>query len=99
MNLEGSNAIVDLPEAKISITLTNTNVRELSRLYTIIQTMFNQGVFNTRNGSRKLHFNDEGELRGIDIEASTWRDGKQVVTRVAVFDNAVVEIIDTSVVK
>lgn len=98
MKLEGTEQEADIENAALSIKITHTNVRELSRLHSIIQTMFDQGVFNTRNGSRKLHFNDNGELRGIDIEASTWRDGKKVVSRVALFDSALVEI-DSTVIK
>lgn len=98
MKHEGSQDDCDISNATISVTITNTNAKELSRLYSIIQTMFDQGVFNTRNGSRKLHFNDMGELRGIDIEASTWRDGKNVISRVALFDSAIVEI-DSTMVK
>lgn len=99
MKLEGTNNTVDIAQGHIGIKVHNTNVRELSRLLHSIQTMFTQGVFNVRNGKIVLHFNDTGELRGIDIDASKWRDGKEVISRVSMFTKVNVEIIDSSVVK
>lgn len=98
MKLEGTHEEVNVPEGRIVIRLCNTNVKELGRLYRTIDTLFNQGAFNVRNGAITLHFNDKGEMRGVDLNVSKWRDGKEVITRVALFDSAVVEIVDTSVV-
>lgn len=92
MLLEGSNTLVDVKEGSISIKVHNTTVDELQRLYAIIGIMFDQGMFNIRNGSASMSFDDRGILKSIDIQASKWRMGKEVITRVAQFEKASVEI-------
>ncbi len=92
MKLEGSDQEVDIPEGKITVTVKNTNAKELMRLSNTIHTLFEQGVFNARNGNITLSFNAQGFLGGISVQASKWAAGKPIITRVALFDEAIVEI-------
>lgn len=93
MTLEGTTTTPDIAEGKLVIRVQNTTAKEMARLYHILQTFFDQGVFNTRNGNLTLHFDERGELRGGDISVHKWKEGKPVITRVAMFDSATVEII------
>lgn len=92
MKLEGSTAEVDIPQGKMTITVKNTNAKEMLRLCNVIHSLFEFGVFNTRNGNIKLSFNDQGYIGQIFVEASKMVMGKPVITRVAMFDEAIVEI-------
>lgn len=93
MTLEGTDITPDVPKATIQIQLEDTTVKELSRVHAIIQTCIDRGILNLRNGSAVLHFDDEGELRGVDKNVSSYREGKPVINRVAIFTKATVEII------
>ena len=90
--LEGTKTEPDIQEGKLEIRIKNTTAKEMARLYRLLDALFKNGVTNTRNGRVVLHFNDQGELRGIDKDVSTWREGKEVVTRVAMYEEAIVEI-------
>lgn len=98
MKLEGSDQEVDIPEGKVTVTIKNTNAQEMIRLCNAIHLMFEQGVFNTRNGNITLSFNDKGYLGGIGVQASKWSAGKPVIHRVAMFEEAIVEI-DATVIE
>lgn len=41
------------------------------------------GVFNLRNGSAKLNFDNEGTLSGVEVEASLYRRGKPIVQSIS----------------
>lgn len=93
MKLEGTHKEVDIPEMKMSVCVKNTTLEEVGRLYSILQTCFDQGVFNTRNGSIKLHFDNTGRLKTIGVTADKWKEGKEVTHRVALYESVVVEVV------
>ena len=91
--LEGTNIEPDIPEGTIVIKVNNTTARELGRLCNNIGVIFDQGVMNVRNGRTELHFDNQGVLKGVDMNVSKWREGKEVINRVALYESASVEII------
>lgn len=93
MAIEGTNISPEIPEGTLKITVTNTTPQELFRIYQTLATIFDQGLLNMRNGKAILHFDDHGSLRGVDKDVSSWRDGKEVVTRVAMHESIVVELL------
>lgn len=92
MKLEGTQTEPDIEKGNIVISIEKTTIKEMVRLQETIALLFDQGVMNIRNGKAVLHFDDRGKCRAIDKDVSSWRDGKEVITRVAMFDKAIVAI-------
>lgn len=91
-SLEGTNVVPDVEEGTIVVKVKNTTENELDRIYKALSMLFEQGVFNTRNGQFTLHFDQDGKLRGGDISVAKWRDGKEIITRVAMYESVSVEL-------
>lgn len=91
--IEGTNIEPDIEEGIVVIKIKNTTARELARLCNNIEIIFSQGVMNIRNGKAEMHFDGAGILKGVDMNVSKWREGKEVINRVALYEEAKVEII------
>lgn len=60
----------------ITITLTGTTDEQTKRIARILGILFDQQLFNIRNGRAVLHFDVDGVLRVIDWETTKWRKEK-----------------------
>lgn len=90
--LEGSTVVPDTPRAILNVILKNTTKKEVQRIFAILHTLFDQGVFNMRRGSVSLNFNEDGKINSIHIEATKWHGGRPNPTRVAMYEKAIVMV-------
>lgn len=64
----------------IKIEIEGLTPEELDRCKTVIDTLFIRRVFNLRNGSAELHFDNDGVLKGISYKTQ-WSRDKELPTR------------------
>lgn len=92
MKLEGTNIEPNLGSGTITVSLINTTSQELDRVFKALHTMFNQGVFNVKNGQVILGFDHLGLLDNIRLDAMKWKYGRTNVGRVAMYERAIVTV-------
>lgn len=95
--LENTNVVPNVPQATIKVVLKNTTKAEIARIFDNLRVMFEQGVFNTKRGGLALNFNEDGKLNSIHIEATKWHAGRPNITRVAMYESAVVKVAENDV--
>lgn len=78
---------------KIEIILGGASLEDTERLRLMIHTMFQQGVFNIRNGYAMIHFDHEGLMREIEVHMKKWRNDKPVIPLQNIFDSVKIEVI------
>ncbi|MAG73700.1 hypothetical protein CL620_05250 [archaeon] len=61
-------------QGMINIKLDGVSFEETEYFRKVIHTLFQQGVFNIKNGTATLAFNREGELASIELKFLKWRD-------------------------
>lgn len=66
---------VNLPGI-IQIVLPGVTFEETERCRAIIHTLFQNEIFNIRNGKATLHFDHEGTLQQIQVDTTRWRRDK-----------------------
>ena len=62
--------------SEIVITLQGAGEEQTNRIKRILEILFDQNIFDFRNGKIVLHFDHQGTLRVIDWEKTKWRKEK-----------------------
>lgn len=83
---------MEIPIGKIEIVLEGVTLEQTERLRGIIHTLFEQGLFNLRNGYGIMHFDNDGILRELEIHVKKWRNDKPAVLPLKLYDKAKIEI-------
>jgi hypothetical protein len=76
----------------INIKLEGIETPELERVRCIIQTCFEQGLFNVRNGKVSLNFDSDGTLQEMDFSVKKWRRNKDSLKTVLLYEKADIQI-------
>lgn len=58
---------------KIDILLENVSEQDTMRIKKVIDTLFSNDIFNTRNGWVKLNFDNNKNLSSIEKNSMIWR--------------------------
>lgn len=81
-------------QGEIKIKLEGASWEETERCRAMIHLLFQQGVFNVRNGKVILNFDHNGLLSVIEKDVIAWRRDKESYPHLSkVLDNAIIEVI------
>lgn len=61
----------------ITLNFEGASLQETERFRLLITNLFEQGVFNIKNGNATLHFDNLGTLQAIDVNFRKWRREKK----------------------
>ena len=76
---------------KITIELEGIGFPETERCRAIIHSLFEQGVFNVRNGKAILNFDSDGTLAEIEFNVKKWKRNKESLATVLLYEKVKVE--------
>ena len=66
--------------------------KEAERAKEIIRKIFDDGVFNIRNGKAILNFDSDGALQTIEFQVTKWRRNKESLKTLHLYEEVDVEI-------
>lgn len=80
----------------IWVTLEGATLKNTERCREIMQILFEKGVFNIRNGSVELHFDNDGFLQVIKSHSETYRRNKESEPLLKMYEGASIKTLDSS---
>lgn len=79
--------------SQVTITLEGCSQDQTNRIRRILEILFDQKLFDIRNGRAVLHFDQDGVLRVMDWETTKWRKEKFTLpVFINAFDSVKVEM-------